>query len=421
MTDLLFARGQMAVSLAFHIVFAAVGVAMPVLMVMADIGWLRTRDQAYLELARRWAKGTAILFAVGAVSGTVLSFELGLLFPEFMRHAGAVIGMPFSLEGFAFFTEAIFLGLYLYGRDRLPPALHVASGVMVALAGLASAAFVLIANAWMNAPTGFRVENGQVVDVDPIAAMQTPFASHEILHMVAAIYMSVGFGVAAIHAAALLRRRESAFHRKALALALWLAIPFALVQPLIGHWAGQQVARWQPMKLAAIEQLERTQARAPLVIGPIEIEGGLSFFATGDADAVVKGLEEVPPEDRPPAIVRPAFLLMVAIGFWFVGLSAWALGMGIRRRPWAEGRAFLWSLVASGALGFVAIEAGWVVTEVGRQPWVIYDFLRTADAVTPMPGLVVPFTVFCLVYLALGAAVAVILVRHVRATLEEVR
>src|SRR5262245_16034354 len=220
MSDLLAARSQMAMSLAFHIIFAAVGIGMPLLMVIAEGLWLRTRDEIYLTLAQRWAKGTAIMFAVGAVSGTVLSFELGLLWPGFMRFAGAVIGMPFSLEGFAFFTEAIFLGVYLYGWERVPRRTHIAAGLVVAVSGAASAIFVVIANAWMNTPSGFTLANGQPVDVDVAAAMATPAAYPETLHMVLASYAAVGFAVAGIHAFLILHGSTKPFHRRALAVAL---------------------------------------------------------------------------------------------------------------------------------------------------------------------------------------------------------
>jgi cytochrome d ubiquinol oxidase subunit I len=434
MENVLFARSQMAMSLAFHIVFAAVGMAMPLCMMIAELGWRRTGHREYLQLAKLWARGTAVMFAVGAVSGTVLSFELGLLFPRFMEHAGAIIGMPFSLEGFAFFTEAIFLGLYLYGRDRVPPWLHVFSAAMVAVSGVLSAVFVTIANAWMNAPTGFNVRNGEFVDIDPVAAMNTPFALHEVLHMVLAAYVATGLGVAALHAYALLRGELAAninrgLHRRALVIALGVAAPCALLQPLVGHFAGQQVAEYQPVKLAAIEQLVETQARAPIHVGPVAIPGGLSFMAFNRLDAVVQGLAEVPPDERPPAVVRPAFQVMVGIGgvlalhaLW-AGVALW-WGRWVRRRGAGTGkemgrrmRRFLWATVLCGPLGFVAIEAGWVVTEVGRQPWIIYRVMRTAQAVTPMPGLVVPFTVTMLVYLGLTAAVVLILRQQVRAAL----
>src|SRR5215211_922740 len=220
MPDLLAARSQMAMSLAFHIIFAVVGIGMPVLMVIAERRWQKTGDPVCLDLARRWAKGTAILFAVGAVSGTVLSFELGLLWPGFMEHAGPVIGMPFSLEGFAFFTEAIFLGVYLYGWDRVRPAMHLASGLLVALSGMLSGIFVVIANAWMNTPAGFRVVNGRFADIDPVAAMMTPAALPQTLHMTIAAYAATGLAVAGIHAWLLRRDPASRFHRQALRIAL---------------------------------------------------------------------------------------------------------------------------------------------------------------------------------------------------------
>ncbi len=426
MDDLLFARSQMALSLAFHIIFAAVGIAMPVLMVVAEILWLRTRDPEYLALTKAWAKGTAVLFAVGAVSGTVLSFELGLLFPNFMEHAGAIIGMPFSLEGFAFFTEAIFLGLYLYGWKRLPPTLHIVAGVLVALSGLASAVFVTIANAWMNAPRGFRVEDGRFVDIDPMVAMTTPFAVHEVLHMAVAAYAATAFAVAAVHAIILRRSPTSSFHRKALAISFALAIPTALAQPVIGHFAAQEVAVHQPMKLAAMEGQYRTERAAPLRIGgipdqegqttryAIEIPSGLSWLAFGDRNATIRGLEDIPRADWPHPIVHIAFQIMVALGFYLAFVAAWALVRFVRRRPLADSRLFSWAAIAAGPMGFLAIEAGWTVTEVGRQPWVIYGVMRTADAVTPMPGLVVPFFTITFIYFGLAAAVVLVLWRQVR-------
>jgi cytochrome d ubiquinol oxidase subunit I len=449
MNDVIFARGQMAMSLAFHIVFAAIGVAMPLFMVLAEVQWRRTGEADWLALAKRWAKGTAALFAVGAVSGTALSFELGLLFPGFMEHAGAVIGMPFSLEGFAFFTEAIFLGLYLYGWERLRPWAHVAAGVVVAASGVASALFVTLANAWMNAPRGFRVVDGAFVDVDPVAAMASPAAAHEVVHSIAAAYMATAFAVAGVHALALLRApapgREGAgagapgvgtlraFHRKALGLALAVGVPAALLQPIVGHWSGQRVAALQPMKLAAMEWLVETRAWAPLRLGPLELPGGLSVMAYNRPDAVVRGLAEIPRADWPHPVVHTAFNVMVGTGFALAGLSLWAVWRWWRARRrkararagaggaapegWADGRWFLWATLLAAPLGFVALEAGWVVTELGRQPWVVYGVLRTADAVTPMHGLVVPFVTFTLVYAGLGAAVTAVVWRHVVSTL----
>ncbi len=416
MDSALFARAQMGVSLGFHIIFAVIGVAMPVLMVAAEILWRRTGDEEYHRLARIWARGTAVFFAVGAVSGTVLSFELGLLFPEFMRLSGAIVGIPFSLEGFAFFTEAIFLGIYLYGWKKVSPRMHVFAGIVVAVSGLLSAVFVTLVNAWMNAPRGFRLEGGELVDVDPLVGMTTPFALHEITHMAVAAYMSVGLAAAAIHAFVLRRTPGNTLHQKALGLALAMAVPCALVQPLVGHFAGQQVAEYQPMKLAAMEGLVETQEGAPLSLGPIEIPGLLSFMATNDFGGKVLGLEEFPRQDWPHPIVRISWLVMIGLGTIAAGWAAWAVLRRLRKRAAATSRPFLTATLLLGPMGFVALEAGWIVTEVGRQPWTVYGVLRTNDAAATMPNMWIPFALSILLYLGLSAVVVIVLRRHVRET-----
>jgi cytochrome bd ubiquinol oxidase subunit I len=426
MDDLLAARAQMAMSLAFHIIFAAPGIAMPLLMIIAEWRWLRTRDETYLTLTKRWAKGTAILFAVGAVSGTVLSFELGLLWPKFMGWAGAIIGMPFSLEGFAFFTEAIFLGIYLYGWQRVSPYAHLAAGAIVALSGAASGIFVVIANAWMNTPTGFRLVDGKPVDIDPIAAMLNPAAFPQVLHMLLAAYAATGFAVAGIHAWMLLRDRDNLFHRYALGIALAVGGVTAALQPLSGDLLAQTVAHNQPIKLAAFEGQFKTEHGAPLRIGglpdvaagttryALEIPYGLSLLAFHDAHATVKGLEAFPRDQWPPvAIVHIAFQIMVAAGMAMLIVAMWA-AYRAWRRSLVDSRSFLRAVVAAAPLGFIAIETGWVVTEVGRQPWIIFGVLRTADAVTPMPGLIVPFITFTLLYIFLAVIVVWLLWRQVK-------
>jgi cytochrome d ubiquinol oxidase subunit I len=426
MNDVLAARSQMAMSLAFHIIFAVAGIGMPVLMVIAEWRWRRSGDATYLELAKRWARGTAILFAVGAVSGTVLSFELGLLWPGFMRYAGAIIGMPFSLEGFAFFTEAIFLGIYLYGWERVSPRAHLGAGGMVAASGAASAAFVVFANAWMNTPVGFRVVDGALTDIDPIAAMLGPAAFPETLHMLLAAYAATGFAVAGIHALVLLRAPGSTFHRHALGVALVVAVPAALLQPLSGDISARYVARWQPAKLAALEGQFRTERGAPLRIGglpneatrdtpfAIEIPRGLSLLAFHDPNATVTGLDDVPHDQWPPvAIIHVAFQVMVGVGSYLALLGAWITVRAIRRRPLTASRPLLRAIAIAAPLGFIAIEAGWIVTEVGRQPWIVYHLVRTADAVTPLSGLVIPFVTFTLLYMGLAAVVVWLLYRQV--------
>jgi cytochrome d ubiquinol oxidase subunit I len=425
MSDLLAARSQMAMSLAFHIIFAVVGIGMPVLMVIAERRWQKTGDAICLDLAKRWAKGTAILFAVGAVSGTVLSFELGLLWPTFMEQAGPIIGMPFSLEGFAFFTEAIFLGIYLYGWDRISRRAHLWAGVAVAVSGAASGIFVVIANAWMNAPTGFDLAaDGRIVNVDPIAGMLNPMAFQQALHMTLASYVATGFAVAGIHALLLLRDPKNAFHRRALGIALLVGAPAAVLQPLSGDLSARVVAKHQPAKLAAMEALFETRRGAPLLIGgwpdpdagtvryAIEIPRGLSLLAFHDPDAEVQGLDEVPADERPAVnVVRMTFQTMVGIGFFLALLGAVHLYRLARRRGLPSTPWFFRAVIAAGSLAVVALIAGWVTTEVGRQPWVVYGVMRTEQAVTGADGIPVGYATLVIVYVGLIAATGWVLRR----------
>ena len=427
-TNLIAARSQMAISLAFHIIFAAIGIAMPLMMVLAEWRWFRTGQEVCLALAKRWAKGTAILFAVGAVSGTVLSFELGLLWPSFMAWSGSIIGLLFSMEGFAFFTEAIFLGIYLYGWHWISPRAHLGSGLIVVFSGIASAVFVVMANAWMNTPAGFTLSEGRPIHIDPIAAMFNPHAIDESIHMLLAAFAATGFAVAGIHAFFLLRDRQNAFHRQALLIALLVAGVPSVLQPLSGDHLTKAVARDQPAKLAAFEGLFHTQAGAPFLFGGlpdveqrtsrwgVEIPRGLSLLLHGDLHATVTGLDAFPREDWPPvAIVHAAFQLMVGAGVIMMGVALWS-GWRWWQNSLFQSTWLLRSIVAISPLGFLAIEAGWVVTEVGRQPWIIYGVMRTSEAVTPMPGMVVPLFLFTVLYLLLAFVVAWLLWRHIAAT-----
>lgn len=425
MSDFLYARSQMGMSLAFHIVFAAVGIGLPVLMAISEALYLRTGRPVFLELAKRWSRGAAILFAVGAVSGTVLSFELGLLWPGFMEKAGAIIGMPFSLEGFAFFTEAIFLGLFVMGWKRLPPFVHWLCGVLVAVSGILSGIFVVTANAWMNSPTGFKIVDGKITDIDPIAAMLNPAAAHQVLHMTLAAFVATGFAVAAIHAFFLLRDRRNAFHRNALGIALALACVSAPLQMISGDFSARSVAKLQPAKLAAMEAVYHTQTGAPLQLGGIPddesrttryaltIPRGLSLLSTHDPNAKVVGLEEFPRSDWPNVrLVHWAFDLMIGSGTVLFILSIAVVWFAWKKRGVPDGKWLLRALVAAGPLGFLAIEAGWVVTELGRQPWIIYGVMRTKEAVTPMSKIAIPFLVFTLIYVFLSVALLFLLRRQ---------
>jgi cytochrome d ubiquinol oxidase subunit I len=433
MDTLTYARAQMGMSLAFHMIFAAAGVALPLLMIIADVLWMRTRDTDYREFSKRMAKGTAILFAVGAVSGTVLSFELGLLWPAFMGTFGEVIGLPFALEGFAFFTEAIFLGIYLYGRGKIPEKLHLAAGVGVAVSGALSAFFVTLVNAEMNHPVGFVMENGRPIMIDPIAAMWSPAWKHETLHTLLACYQATAFALAGVHAIMLLRHPNDTIFRKALSVSLSVACVTALLQPLAGDIAARAIAVDQPIKLAASEAHFETGPRAPLYVGGIpdaesgevrygiKIPGGLSFLAFRDPNAVVTGLDKVPKEDRPPVLaVHISFQIMVMAGSAMALLAIVAAILAWRRRGLPDHRLFLWSVVLASPLGIIAMEAGWLVTELGRQPWIVRGAMRTKDAVTPFPHLAAPFWMFTFVYLFLGIAVVYLLFRQLRVASGEV-
>jgi cytochrome d ubiquinol oxidase subunit I len=418
LTTLQAARIQMAVSLAFHIVFASLGIGLPLMLLIAEYRANRTGDAVWMALTRRWAKAFGILFAVGAVSGTVLSFALGLFWPRLMGRWGSVIGLPFALEAFAFFIEAIFLGIYLYGWDRLPPWRHWLCGWPVAISGAASAWFVVAANAWLQSPVGFSLSaDGRVVDVQPLRAMLNPSTPVMTTHMLVAAYMATGLGVASVYAVGMLKGRRDAYHRRGLAVGLVLGLALAPVQIVVGDLAAKLVAERQPVKLAAMEGQWETEAHAPLHIGGIplpgreetvlalEIPGGLSWLAYGRTDAIVTGLKVVPLGDRPNVVlVHLAFQLMVAIGFGLLGLGVWALVVRLRRGRLPDGRWFLRAAATAGPAAFVAIETGWIVTEVGRQPWIVQGVMRTTDAVTTRPGVGIHLAATVGVYLLLGFA-----------------
>lgn len=427
--DLWAARQQMALSLGWHIVIACFGVGFPALVVVAEAIGIRRGDADALRLARRWSQVLGVLFAVGAVSGTILSFELGILWPGMMRTFGDVWGLPFAIEGIAFFVEAIFVGIYLYGWDRLPPQVHIVTGVPIVIAGVASAWFVVTANAWMNQPRGFDLEHylatGDVTDVDPWAAMFNPATPPQTTHMVLAAFMVAGFGTASVYAAAMLRGRTDRYHRLGFLVPFAMAAVLTPVQIGVGDWAARFLAENQPVKLAALEGLDETRARAPLTIGGVYVDGevryglevpaALSLLAQHDPDAVVAGLHEVPPEDRPPVgVVRTSFQLMVGIGTGLLLLAGWFGVVWWRRRRLPRPRWFLWAAVAAGPLTVVALEAGWVATEVGRQPWIVYEVMRVEDAVTSAPGIRVGYYALVVVYAALSAATVYVLRRLAR-------
>lgn len=416
------ARAQMEVSLGFHMFFAALGIGMPLLMVIAEGLWLRTGREHYRHLAQKWAKATALTFAIGAVSGTALSFELGLLWPRFMEFAGGIFGSAFALEGYAFFIEAIFLGLYLYGWERLSPRAHWLVGIPVAVSGMLSGVLVVAANAWMQAPVGFTLQDGQPVDINPLAPFLSPRWMEMAVHSTLSVYCATGFAVAGVYAMGMLRGRRDAYHRSALTLALGMGTVAALLQPISGDLLAHSTAQLQPAKLAAMEAHFETQAGAPLIIGglpdaergtvrgAIKIPKLLSLLAHRDPDAVVKGLNDFPPDERPNVLITHlAFQVMVASGVAMIALGLLYGWVRWRRRGAELPRPLLWALVAGAPLGFLALQAGWIVTEVGRQPWVIYGVMRTRDGVTPLESVPITFWGFSVLYLILGTALVVLL------------
>ena len=425
--DLVAAREQMALSLGWHIVLACFGVGMPALTLFAEWRGYRSGDPHYRLLARRWAKAMGVLFAVGAVSGTILSFEMGLLWPGLMGTYGELIGLPFAMEGIAFFIEAIFLGIYLYGWDRLPPRPHLWSGVPVLVAGVASAFFVVTANAWMNQPRGFDLVDGKLTNVDPWAAMFNPATPPQTVHMILAAFMVSGFGLASVYAVAMLRGRRDRYHQLGFLIPFVAAAAITPVQIGVGDWAAHFVAHYQPTKLAAMEGVYHTERGVPLHIGGIAVDGklryaieipdGLSLLAHWDPDAEVQGLDQVKPVDRPPVnVVHLAFQTMVGLGFGLLGLGAWFAIVWRRHRDLPRSVWFYRAAAVSGAAAVAALECGWVTTEVGRQPWVVYGRLRTTDAVNTAPGLWIGLLVVAAVYVVMTIATVYVLRRLARST-----
>lgn len=408
----------MAFSLGFHIIFACIGMVMPFFMSASYYHHLKSKDDESLELTKIWMKGVAIFFAVGAVSGTLLSFELGLLWPLFMKHAGPIIGMPFSWEGTAFFLEAIALGIFLYGFGRLSPWKHWLSSLVVGISGVMSGIFVVAVNGWMNSPQGFTYENGKFSNIDPFKAMFNDAWLSLCHHMTLVAFTSVSASVLGVHSLLYLMGRRKKLNLLAIKIAAPFFIVSALLQPISGDLSAKDVARRQPLKLAAMEALFETTRRAPLVIGglpdekeerihyAIEIPGALSFLAHADFNAEVKGLKEFPRENWPPVLITHiAFQIMVACGSLMALTALLALYTRIRKKSFVASPLLLKLFVLISPLGFIAVEAGWTVTEVGRQPWIIYGIMKTKDALTEAPALQLTFITYLILYLFLSGVV----------------
>jgi len=422
--QLMAARWQMAISLGSHIILSCFGVALPAMIFVVHRRGIRRNDQVALDLAHKWAKAAAVLFAVGAVSGTILSFEMGLLWPGLMSRYGDVLGLPFALEGVAFFVEAIFMGIYLYGWGRLPPRTHLLTLIPMIVSGVFGTFCVLAVNAWMNAPSGFTLlPDGTITDVNPLAAIFNRALWQQFTHMFVACYAVTGFLTAAVYAKGMLLGRRDAHHRLGFTVPFTFAGIAALLQPVIGHIAGMRLASDQPSKLAAMELATTTESRAPLYLGGILIDGEQRFgipipwlgslISRSSINRSVPGLDEFPIEDQPPAtIVHLSFQTMIGCGslmaliaLWF----AWRWRAARRGGPDPFSKRMLQATMAAGALSVIALECGWITTEVGRQPWIVYGIMRVEDAVTSNGGIWITLAVMLVVYSAMGTAAALVL------------
>lgn len=421
-TDLYSARMQMALSLGWHIIIACFGVGFPSLVLFAEWRSRRRGDDVLMRLARKWSKAMGVLFAVGAVSGTILSFEMGMLWPGLMARFGDIYGFPFTLEGFAFFIEAIFVGIYLYGWDRLSPRAHMLSGLPMIVSGAFGAFFVIAANAWMNTPRGFTLRDGEVVDVNPIAGMMNPSTLPQTAHMILAAYMVTCFSVASVYAIGMLRGRRDRYHRIGLLVPLTVGVIVTPIQIGVGDWIANVVADTQPVKLAAMEGHYTSGTGVELsvgglyiddeLVGAIKIPRGLSLLTTHNPNGYVQGLDSVPPELRPPVnIVHLSYNVMVGIGTALLGITAWLAWSWWRRRDIPRSVWFLRAVALSGVASVVAMETGWIATEVGRQPWIVYEIMLTRDAVSPAPGLRYGFYAVVVVYVILTALTVYVLRR----------
>jgi cytochrome bd ubiquinol oxidase subunit I len=417
------ARQLQALSLTVHLPLVCFGLAFPSLVLFAEWRYLRTGETVYRTIAKRWSKVMLTLFAVGVVTGTILSFEFGILWPNFIGTFGNVFGLGFALEGFSFFLEAIFIGIYVYGWDRLSPRLHLLAGVPVVIAGITGSTFVIAVNAWMNHPSGFRLQHGRAVDVHPWAALfGDSFLWQELVHMYLGAYIVVGFLVAGWYALCRLRGRFGRYERAALMIPLAAAALVSPVEVIVGDWAAREVGKDQPIKLAAMEGLGRSTRGAPEhLLGwyengevkyGIKIPHLLSLLADHSWNATVRGLDTVPAQNRPPVNVeRFSFQTMVAIGTLLALLAVVYLLVRVRRGQLPRSPWFYRAVITAGPLALVAAVAGWITTEVGRQPWIVYGVMRTSEAVTGANGIPVGYATLAAGYVALAVAVAWVLRR----------
>jgi cytochrome d ubiquinol oxidase subunit I len=427
-SNLIAARTQMGVSLIFHVVFSVLGVGLPLLLCIAEGLALWRKDGTWLSLSRQWTKAFSILFAIGAVSGAIVEFEIALLWSGLVKDAGAIIGLPFALEGFAFFIEGIFLGVYLFGEKRLSPFTHWLTSVPIVLSGVTSAWFITCANSWLNSPSGFQLVNGKAVNVDPFAAMLNPSTPFETTHMILACFVATGFGAAAVYATGMLHGKRDDYHRKGLLLGMLVggsAIPFQIIS---GDFNARSIEETQPLKYASMEGIIQSGNGKPLYIGgivdpasgqvryAIQIPHGESLISHFDLNSYTKGINAFPANLQPPAaVIHLSFDGMVACALFmfFVSIVFWGLYLKHDRLV-PEKKWLLWGAAISGPAAFLALELGWIVTEEGRQPWISYLWIFVKDAVNPSQWIHISFYIFIAIYLVLGTTLVILLLMLAR-------
>jgi cytochrome bd ubiquinol oxidase subunit I len=397
---LLLSRLQFAFTISFHILFPAFTIGLAAWLLVLELLWLKTGRVIYADIAQHWTKIFAVSFGMGVVSGVVLSYEFGTNWSELSRRGGNVIGPLMSYEVLtAFFLEAGFLGIMLFGQKRVPKGVHLFATAMVALGTAISAFWILSANSWMQTPVGYSVAADGVLHVeDWWQVVFSPSFPYRFAHMVAAAYLTTAFIVGGIGAWYLLRGRSVPHGRIMLGMALSLLVWLAPLQVVIGDLHGLNTREHQPAKIAALEAHWETEKGAPLILFAlpdptaeinhyeISVPKLGSLILTHDWEGEIQGLKSFPPEDRPnPIIPFFAFRVMVGIGLIMIALSSIGAVLWLMGRLYSS-RWFLRAMLWASPLGFVAVLAGWFTAEVGRQPWVVYGVLRTADAVSPVPG-----------------------------------
>lgn len=410
----LYSRILTALTLGFHIIFATIGVGVPMMIAIAQWTGIRKKDPHFILLARRWARGFVITVAVGVVTGTCIGIQLSLLWPSFMRVAGQAIALPLFMETFAFFFEAIFLGIYLYTWDRFKKTYtHFLLLIPVVLGSSISAVFITMVNAFMNTPQGFTLEGNRITSIDPIKAMFNPATPTEVSHVLTSAYMTSAFVLAAIAAFSLLKKRDHVYYKKALKLTMTAAFIFSIATAVVGDFSGKFLAEYQPEKLAAAEWHFETSGNAPLVIGGIltednqikfglKIPYALSILAHGTPGGEVKGLNDYPADELPPLYVHYLFDGMVALGI-LLTVIAFIYIFGLIWRKWSPlNRPLLTAIVASGPLSILAIELGWIYAEIGRQPWILRGYMKTSQGATTSDNVGLMIILFALLYILLG-------------------